>query len=82
MAETIDIMELGSVPLAMGSITPCRVIGSLELIDEGETNHKILCITLNDPDASAIHSMEDLERVKPGYLDHLCDWLKRYVQDQ
>jgi 3'-phosphoadenosine 5'-phosphosulfate synthase len=76
--DPVDVIELGSVPLGMGSITPCRVIGSLELIDEGETDHKILCIALKDPDASSIKSVDDLERVKPGTLEMLKDWLKRY----
>jgi 3'-phosphoadenosine 5'-phosphosulfate synthase len=76
--DPIDVMELGSEPLKMGSITPCRVLGSLELIDEGETDHKVLCISLGDKDASKIHSMDDLERIKPGTLTKLLDWLKRY----
>lgn len=76
--DPLDVIELGSGQLAMGSITPCRVLGSLELIDEGETDHKILCIALTDKDAALIKSMEDLERVKPGHLDRLRDWLKRY----
>lgn len=76
--DPLDVMELGSGALEMGSVTPCRVLGSLELIDEGETDHKILCIALSDKDAPMIHSMEDLERVKPGHLDRLRDWLKRY----
>ena len=76
--DPIDVMEFGSEPLKMGEVTPCRVLGSLELIDEGETDHKVLCIALTDKDASKIHSMEDLERVKPGTLAKLLDWLKRY----
>jgi len=76
--DPLDVMEFGSVTLQMGSIIPCRVLGSLELIDEGETDYKILCIALSDPDANRIHSMDDLERVKPGTLDKLRDWLKRY----
>jgi 3'-phosphoadenosine 5'-phosphosulfate synthase len=76
--DPVDVIELGSTSLPMGSTTPCRVIGSLELIDEGETDHKILCIALTDKDAAKIYSMEDLERVKPGHLSRLKDWLKRY----
>src|SRR3569832_2478430 len=38
--DPLDVIELGSTPLLMGSITPCRVLGSFELIDEGETDHK------------------------------------------
>jgi 3'-phosphoadenosine 5'-phosphosulfate synthase len=62
----------------MGSINPCKVLGSLELIDEGETDHKVICIALSDPDASRINSMSDLDAVKPGTTAKLIDWLKRY----
>eukprot|EP00978_Attheya_sp_CCMP212_P036612 scaffold167526_cov46-Attheya_sp.AAC.1 len=76
--DPLDVMEVGSDALLMGSITPCRVLGSLELIDEGETDHKIICIALTDKDANRIMTMEDLERIKPGHLEKLVDWLKRY----
>mmetsp|Transcript_437 Transcript_437/g.1056 ORF Transcript_437/g.1056 Transcript_437/m.1056 type:complete len:193 (+) Transcript_437:2-580(+) len=76
--DPVDVMEFGSKSLEMGSITPCRVLGSLELVDEGETDYKILCISLDDPDAASIKTMDDLERVKPGTMAKLLDWLKRY----
>lgn len=76
--DPLDVMEIGSTPLEMGSINPCRILGSLELIDEGETDHKVICIALSDPDAKSIHSMADLEKVKPGTTAKLVHWLKRY----
>ncbi len=76
--DPLDVMEIGSQRLEMGSITPCRVLGHLELIDEGEMDNKIICIALTDPDANSIRSMGDLDRVKPGTIDKLKDWLKRY----
>jgi 3'-phosphoadenosine 5'-phosphosulfate synthase len=76
--DPLDVMEIGSMPLEMGSINPCKVLGSLELIDEGETDHKIICISLQDPDASRINSMYDLDAIKPGTTEKLIDWLKRY----
>lgn len=76
--DPLDVMEIGSSPLKMGSINPCKVLGSLELIDEGETDHKVICIVLSDPDASRINSMADLDIVKPGTTEKLIDWLKRY----
>mmetsp|Transcript_23676 Transcript_23676/g.51131 ORF Transcript_23676/g.51131 Transcript_23676/m.51131 type:complete len:1114 (-) Transcript_23676:140-3481(-) len=76
--DPLDVMEIGSYRLEMGSITPCRVLGHLELIDEGEMDNKVLCIALSDPDASRIHNVGDLERAKPGTVDRLKDWLKRY----
>lgn len=76
--DPLDVMEIGSTPLKMGSINPCKVLGSLELIDEGETDHKIICIAMSDPDAARINSMSDLDLYKPGTTAKLIDWLKRY----
>ncbi len=76
--DPLDVMEIGSERINMGSIKPCRVLGHLELIDEGEMDNKIICISLEDKDADRIHSMDDLERIKPGTIDNLRDWLTRY----
>ena len=42
--DPLDVMEIGSVPLPMGSVVSVKVLGSLELIDEGETDHKVRVI--------------------------------------
>jgi len=76
--DPLDVIEVGSTPLTMGSITPCHVLGSLTLIDQGETDYKILCLNQNDPDAHRIHSLDDLNTFKPGYIELLVHWLKRY----
>jgi len=76
--DPLDVMEIGAFPLPMGSVNECRILGSFSLIDEGETDYKIICITKNDPDFNKIHNMDDLERMKPGTLAKLIDWLKRY----
>ena len=76
--DPIDIIEFGRGPLPMGSITPCRILGSVELIDEGETDHKVICIALSDPDAPRINSLSDLDAIKPGIVEKFKDWLKKY----
>ena len=76
--DPLDVMEVGSTRLLMGSITPCKVLGSLELIDEGETDHKIICISTLDPDANKINNMTELDAVKPGTTAKLINWLKKY----
>lgn len=76
--DPLDVIEVGVHQLAMGSVNPVKVLGSLELVDQGEVDHKILVISLDDPDASRINTIADLERVKPGVLVALVDWLKNY----
>jgi len=76
--DPIDVIELGEGPLPIGSVIQAKVLGSLELIDEGETDHKIIMIRSTDPHFSSVNNMEDLERAKPGITAKLDDWLISY----
>jgi 3'-phosphoadenosine 5'-phosphosulfate synthase len=76
--DPIDAIEIGDGPLAMGSVVVVKVLGSLELIDEGETDHKIIVLRSTDPHYNSINSMSDLERYQPGVTKRLIDWLKNY----
>ncbi|CAM9315825.1 unnamed protein product [Ectocarpus sp. 13 AM-2016] len=76
--DPLDVMEVGDGPLVMGTIVAVKVLGSLELIDEGETDHKIIALRVTDPNAANINNMDDLERYKPGMTARLVDWLKMY----
>lgn len=76
--DPLDVMEVGSLEIAMGSVVPSRILGTLTLIDQGEMDSKIIVISLDDPDADKIFSMDDLEAVKPGMTDRLVNWLTMY----
>ena len=52
--------------------------GALGLIDEGEADWKIICINVNDPIASKLNDIEDVETNMPGFLDATRDWFKIY----
>jgi 3'-phosphoadenosine 5'-phosphosulfate synthase len=62
----------------MGSVVRVKVLGSMELIDEGETDHKIIVLRESDPNFDVVNDMTDLERVMPGVIARLVDWLKNY----
>jgi 3'-phosphoadenosine 5'-phosphosulfate synthase len=76
--DPIDAIEIGSGPLGMGAVVRAKVLGSMELIDEGETDHKIIVLREGDEHFDSVHNMADLERVQPGITDKLVDWLKNY----
>lgn len=76
--DPIDVIELGHGPLPMGSVVPVKVLGSMALIDEGETDHKIIALRVTDPIANSVDSVYDLEKYRPGVVSQLVDWLKNY----
>lgn len=76
--DPLDVIEIGAAQLPMGSVNPVKVLGSIEMVDQGEVDHKIIAISLDDDDASRINTIADLRKVKPGVLESIIDWLKNY----
>ncbi|OQS06419.1 APS kinase/ATP sulfurlyase/pyrophosphatase fusion protein [Thraustotheca clavata] len=76
--DPLDVIEVGNQVLPIGSVNPVRVLGSLELIDQDEIDHKIIAISLSDPDAPHIHNANDLMQYKPHVIKNLIDWLRNY----
>jgi len=48
------------------------------MIDEGETDWKVICIDVKDEMADKLNSLEDVEAYKPGYLDDTRKWFRTY----
>jgi len=76
--DPLDVVEIGSKVLASGSVIQVKVLGALALIDEGETDWKIIAIDVTDPLASKLNDIEDIEKHKPGYLHDTYVWFKDY----
>ncbi|XP_036702705.1 inorganic pyrophosphatase-like [Balaenoptera musculus] len=76
--DPIDVCEIGSKVCARGEIIRVKVLGILAMIDEGETDWKVIAINVDDPDAANYNAINDVKRLKPGYLEATVDWFRRY----
>ncbi|XP_009324246.1 PREDICTED: inorganic pyrophosphatase [Pygoscelis adeliae] len=76
--DPIDVCEIGSKVCSRGEVIKVKVLGMLALIDEGETDWKIIAINVEDPEADNYNDINDVRRMKPGYLEATVDWFKRY----
>ncbi|KAG8519398.1 Inorganic pyrophosphatase 2, mitochondrial, partial [Galemys pyrenaicus] len=76
--DPIDVCEIGSKVLCCGEVIPVKVLGILALIDQGETDWKIVAINVNDPEASKFHDIDDVRKHKPGYLEATLNWFRLY----
>jgi inorganic pyrophosphatase len=59
-ADPIDVVELSGSPLPVGAIRRVKVLGCLAMIDEGETDWKIIAIDASHPRAADWNSISDL----------------------
>lgn len=53
--DPIDVLEIGSRVSKRGEVVSVKILGCVALIDEGETDWKILAIDSRDPIASQVN---------------------------
>ena len=76
--DPLDVCEIGEQVGYPGQIKQVKVLGTMALLDEGETDWKILAIDVNDPMASKLHDVEDVERCLPGLIRAINEFWRIY----
>jgi inorganic pyrophosphatase len=76
--DPIDVCEIGQALGVRGEIKQVKILGALALIDEGETDWKLIAIDVNDPKAAELNDLEDLNRVFPGFTFATYEWFRTY----
>uniref|UniRef100_A0A1I8BYW8 Inorganic pyrophosphatase n=1 Tax=Meloidogyne hapla TaxID=6305 RepID=A0A1I8BYW8_MELHA len=76
--DPIDIIEIGSKIQGRGSIVQVKVLGTLALLDEGETDWKLVGIDIKDDLASKLNNINDVELYMPGLLSATQEWFRVY----
>jgi len=76
--DPIDVCEIGERVCNRGDIIQVKVLGVLAMIDEGETDWKVIAIDVNDPQAKHFKDLNDVEKLKPGYLKDTRKWFRIY----
>lgn len=76
--DPIDACEIGEKVHEQGAVISVKVLGVMALIDEGETDWKVLCIDTTDPLAEALNDVGDIENHMPGFLRATHEWFKIY----
>ena len=48
------------------------------MIDDGETDWKVICIATDDVLAPKLNDIDDVERLMPGTISVMREWLRNY----
>nr|XP_032825065.1 inorganic pyrophosphatase-like [Petromyzon marinus] len=76
--DPVDVCDIGLRVCNRGEVVSVKALGVLALIDEGETDWKVIVINADDPEFNNINSLADVERLRPGYLDATRNWFRVY----
>ena len=66
--DPLDVCEIGETIGYVGQVKQVKILGVMALLDEGETDWKVLVIDVNDPLAAKLNDIEDVERHMPGLV--------------
>jgi len=76
--DPVDVCEIGFTVAKVGAVKQVKVLGAMALLDEGETDWKIIAIDVTDPLANELNDIEDVERKLPGFLKATEEWFRIY----
>lgn len=76
--DPVDVVEIGSSTLKMGGVYKVKPLGVYAMIDDGELDWKVIAINVDDPKASVVNDVEDVEREFPGELEKIMVWFRDY----
>ncbi|KAK7069258.1 Inorganic pyrophosphatase [Halocaridina rubra] len=76
--DPIDVCEIGYRVAKRGEVIQVKILGTLALIDEGETDWKLIAIDVNDPLAPQLSDISDVEKHMPGFLKATVEWFRIY----
>jgi len=76
--DPVDVCDISGIQHHSGAVVQVKVLGCYAMIDEGETDWKVIAIDVNDPHANQLNDIGDVERVMPGKLAEVFAFLKYY----
>lgn len=72
--DPLDILVLSKIDVVPMCIVPARVIGMMEMIDNGENDEKIIAVAAGDPSLGHLQDIADLP-------EHLISELRNFFED-
>ncbi|PIG86734.1 hypothetical protein AARAC_010735 [Aspergillus arachidicola] len=76
--DPLDVCEIGSTNACCAEVKRVKPLGAFAVIDEGQTDWKVIAIDINDPIVPKLSDIHDVEAVLPGYLGSLQKWYRAY----
>ncbi|KAJ2955769.1 hypothetical protein NQZ79_g8275 [Umbelopsis isabellina] len=76
--DPIDVCEIGESVGYTGQVKQVKVLGAMALLDEGETDWKIIAVDVKDPLADKLSDIGDVHKHLPGLLEATHQWFRIY----
>ena len=69
--DPLDTLVITTEPLSTGILVSAKVVGVLNFIDDGENDHKVICVPSDDRnEGDAINDLDDLSEAWKNKVEH------------
>lgn len=75
--DPLDILVIATEPTYPGCIVDARVIGYLEMYDDGKEDCKVISVVNTDPRYNGVHSLNDISEF---VLEEIKNFFENYKQ--
>lgn len=73
--DALDVIVYNNTPVMPGCLVECKVIGALDMIDEGSLDYKIVCVPVGHSKCDIINDLSDID---PLFLKIAANFFKHY----
>ena len=73
--DELDILVISSDPTFPGCTVPARVLGYLDMVDNGKLDYKLISVVDCDPRCGTVRQLEDLD---PFLLKEIANFFANY----
>jgi inorganic pyrophosphatase len=77
--DPLDGVVIVDQPSFPGAVIPCRPIGVMHMIDQGEGDDKIICVPKDDPTAKGVRDLSDLPKAD---VARMRKWFEGYKKKE
>ena len=71
----VSLVQINPTPCELGEVMPVRILGTLALVDGGETDWKLIVVDDRDPSTTQINEIEDVPVEK---VSEMREWFRNY----
>jgi len=79
--DPMDVLDVSTEPVGVGTVVQCRPLGAVCLIDEGRADWKVLVVNVDTKGPlSGARCVEDVESIIPGRIEQCLKWIDDFKQ--
>lgn len=75
--DALDVLVLTTFPLAPGILVRVRPVAVMGMIDDGESDNKIIGVPLNDPRWDEVRDLDDINKHTLKEIEHFFSTYKK-----